>query len=134
METRCLERENVFTILRGKFVWFFQKVRETCADYMFAPETSVQFDRQTFANLIQRSKLMIRLNYCLVYYYYHSMSICTSPFACSLRTRTSSMQSSFSFVCITLQAPHMLSLRMSVMALIFCTSDKNQKWRLDLDQ
>jgi len=56
METRCLERENVFTILRGKLVWFFQKVRETCADYMFTAETSVQCDRKTFAKLIQRSK------------------------------------------------------------------------------
>lgn len=55
METRCLERENVFIILRGKLVWFFQKVRETCADYMFTPETSAQFDRQIFAKLIQRS-------------------------------------------------------------------------------
>lgn len=55
METHCLERENVFIILRGKLVWFFQKIRETCADYMFTPETSVQFDRQTFAKLIQRS-------------------------------------------------------------------------------
>ncbi|KAK2557773.1 hypothetical protein P5673_020139 [Acropora cervicornis] len=27
METHCLERENVFTSLRGKLVWFFQKVQ-----------------------------------------------------------------------------------------------------------